>query len=167
MAGAPQALEARHLLEGFDCGNPGLNDWLIRHARQAQSSGSAKTYVVVEGDRVAGYFSLTVGQADALEVPERMRKGMGRYPIPVVILARLAVSLQDQGKGIGIGMLQEAIRRTVAIAEQAGVRALLTHPVDDAASRFYERFGFEPSPIRAQQLLLLLKDARRLLNAPA
>ena len=164
MAGAPQALNAKHQLGDFDCGKPALNDWLIRHAMQAQSSGSARTYVVVEGARVVGYFSLAVGQADAMEVPDRIRKGMGRYPIPVVILARLAVSLQDQGKGIGVGMLQEAIRRTMAIADQAGVRALLTHPIDDEASRFYRRFGFESSPIREQQLLLLLKDARKLLS---
>lgn len=164
MPGAPQALNAKHQLEHFDCGKPALNDWLVRHAMQAQSSGSARTCVVVEGDRVVGYFSLAVGQADAMEVPDRIRKGMGSYPIPVVILARLAVSLQDQGKGIGTGMLQEAIRRTIAIADQAGVRALLTHPIDEEASRFYRRFGFESSPIREQQLLLLLKDARRLLS---
>lgn len=167
MAGAPQALDSNHLLDGFDCGRPALNEWLIRHARQAQASGSAKTYVVVEGARVSGYFSLTVGQADVLEAPLRIRKGMGSYPIPVVILARLAVSLQDQGRGIGAGMLQEAIRRAVAISDQAGVRALLTHPIDDQASRFYQRFGFERSPIREQQLLLLLKDARRLLSSLA
>jgi GNAT superfamily N-acetyltransferase len=165
MAGVPQALDANHLLDGFDCGRPALNEWLIRHARQAQASGSAKTYVVVEGARMSGYFSLTVGQADVLEAPLRIRKGMGSYPIPVVILARLAVSLQDQGRGIGVGMLQEAIRRAVAISDQAGVRALLTHPIDDQASRFYQRFGFERSPIREQQLLLLLKDARRLLSS--
>ncbi len=164
MAGAPQALNAKHQLDDLDCGKPALNDWLVRHAMQAQSSGSARTCVVVEGGRVVGYFSLAVGQADAMEVPARIRKGMGRYPIPVVILARLAVSLQDQGKGIGIGMLQEAIRRTIAIADQAGVRALLTHPIDEEASRFYRRFGFESSPIREQQLLLLLKDARSLLS---
>jgi predicted N-acetyltransferase YhbS len=89
---------------------------------------------------------------------------MVRYPIPVVILARLAVSLEDQGKGIGVGMLQDAIRRTISIADQAGVRALLTHPIDEDAARFYRRFGFEPSPIREQQLLLLIKDARKLLS---
>jgi GNAT superfamily N-acetyltransferase len=164
MAGAPQALNAKHQLGDFDCGKPALNDWLVRHAMQAQSSGSARTCVVVEGARVVGYFTLAVGQADAMEVPDRIRKGMGRYPIPVVILARLAVSLQDQGKGIGVGMLQEAIRRTIGIADQAGVRALLTHPIDEEASRFYRRFGFESSPIREQQLLLLLKDARKLLS---
>jgi GNAT superfamily N-acetyltransferase len=161
--GASQALDASHRLESFDCGKPSLNEWLRRHARQAQAAGSAKTYMVAEDDRVVGYFSLTVGQVDTLEAPDRVRKGMGRFPIPVVILARLAVSLQDQGRGIGTGMLQEAIRRTLAIADQAGVRALLTHPIDDDASRFYRRFGFEPSPVREEQLLLLLKDARRLL----
>ena len=126
---APEPLAAQHRLEGFDCGKPALNDWLLRHARQAQGSGSAKTFVVAEDDgRVAGYFSLTVGQVDTLEAPERIRKGMGQYPLPVVILA---------------------------------IRAMLTHPIDDEAARFYARFGFIASPLREQQLLLLLKDARR------
>ena len=163
MAGAPLALDANHPLEGFDCGKPALNDWLVRHARQAQASGSAKSYVVIDGEHVAGYFSLAVGQIDALEAPERVRKGMGSYPAPVVVLGRLAVSLRFQGMGIGVGMLQDAIQRTVAIAEQAGLRAMLTHPIDEEASRFCRRFGFEVSPVREQQLLLLLRDARRLL----
>ncbi len=157
----PEPLGPQHRLEDFDCGKPTLNDWLVRHARQAQGSGSAKTFVVSEDDRVAGYFSLTVGQIDTLDAPERIRKGMGQYPIPVVILARLAVSRQDQGRGIGVGLLQDAIRRTLLIAEQAGIRAMLAHPIDEEAARFYTRFGFIASPLREQQLLLLLKDARR------
>lgn len=87
---------------------------------------------------------------------------MGQYPVPVVILARLAVSTQGQGRGIGFGLLQDAIRRILLIAEQAGIRAMLTHPIDEEAACFYTRFGFIVSPLRAQQLLLLLKDARRL-----
>jgi GNAT superfamily N-acetyltransferase len=154
-------LTAQHRLEGFDCGKPALNDWLLRHARQAQGSGSAKTFVVADDGRVAGYFSLTVGQIDTLEAPERVRKGMGLYPVPVVILARLAVSQRDQGRGIGFGLLQDAIRRTMLMAGQAGIRAMLTHPIDEDAAQFYTRFGFIASPLRAQQLLLLLKDARR------
>jgi len=162
MLQAPAPLAAQHRLEGFDCGKSALNDWLLRHARQAQGSGSAKTFVVADDvDRVAGYFSLTVGQVDTLEAPERIRKGMGQYPVPVVILARLAVSREHQGLGIGVGMLQDAIRRTLVIAEQAGIRAMLTHPIDEEAARFYTRFGFIASPLREQQLLLLLKDARR------
>lgn len=162
----PEPLGADHQLEGFDCGKPALDDWLLRHARQAQGSGSAKTFVVADGARVAGYFSLTVGQVDTLDAPERIRKGMGQYPVPVVILARLAVSRQDQGHGIGLGLLRDAIRRTMLIAEQAGIRAMLTHPIDEEAAKFYARFGFIASPLSAQQLLLRLKDARRWSRQP-
>lgn len=159
---SPEALNTGHCILPFDCGKPVLNDWLVRHARQAQASGSAKTFVVVDRDRIVGYFSLTVGQVDTLEAPERIRKGMGQYPIPVVVLARLAVSLHHQGRGIGRGLLQDAIRRTLVMAEHAGIRALLAHPIDEDAARFYLRFGFVASPLCERQLLLLLKDARRL-----
>jgi predicted N-acetyltransferase YhbS len=161
---SPETLGAQHHLDGFDCGKQALNEWLVRHARQAQNSGSAKTFVVADDDRAVGYFSLTVGQIDTFDAPERVRKGMGQYPLPVVILARLAVSLHDQGRGIGFGLLQDAIRRTFLIAEQAGIRAMLTHPIDDEAAKFYIRFGFIKSPLREQQLLLLLKDAHRWLG---
>jgi GNAT superfamily N-acetyltransferase len=158
---SPEPLASGHKLENFDCGRPSLNEWLLHHARQAQASGSAKTFVAVDDYRVAGYFSLTVGQVDILDAPERFRKGMGQYPLPVVILARLAVCKQDHGRGIGFGLLQDAIRRTFLIAEQAGIRAMLTHPIDEEATRFYNRFGFSASPLRERQLLLLLKDAWR------
>jgi predicted N-acetyltransferase YhbS len=160
----PEVLHDKHLLEQFDCGNPSLNEWLLRHARQAQSSGSAKTFVVSDDNIVIGYFSLTVGQVETYEAPERIRRGMGQYPIPVVILARLAVSINHQSLGIGVGMLQDAIRRTLMISDQVGIRALLTHPIDDRASKFYERFGFVSSPVREKQLVLLLKDARKLIR---
>ena len=158
---APAALEAHHPLEGFDCGKPALTDWLLRHARQAQGSGSARTFVVCDDQRVAGYFSLTVGQVDTSEVPERVRRGMGQYPIPVVLLARLAVDTDYQGKGVGVGMLKNAIQRTLLISEQAGIRALLTHPIDEQADAFYRKFAFETAPEQENQLLLLLKDAQK------
>lgn len=160
----PEPLGSQHQLDSFDCGKPALNDWLLRHARQTQGNGSAKTFVVADDGRVAGYFSLTVGQVDTLDAPERIRKGMGQYPVPVVILARLAVSRQDQGRGIGFGLLQDAIRRTMLIAEQSGIRAMLTHPIDEEAAQFYTRFGFIASPLREQQLLLLLKDAKKVIQ---
>ena len=162
---APLPLAAHHRLEGFDCGKPALSGWLTRHARQAQSSGSARTFVVCDGDRVAGYFSLTVGQIDTLQAPERVRRGMGQYPIPVVLLARLAVDVACQGQGIGLSLLQDAIRRTLGMAEQAGIRALLTHPIDAQADAFYRRFGFEATPLQERQLILLLKDARRYMQS--
>ncbi|MCC5888475.1 MAG: GNAT family N-acetyltransferase [Gammaproteobacteria bacterium] len=161
---APQPLDASQRLEAFDCGKPALTDWLLQHARQAQGSGSARTFVVCDQDRVAGYYSLTVGQIDTLEAPERIRRGMGQYPIPLVVLARLAVDLDYQNRGLGVSLLQDAITRTVAVAEQAGIRALLTHPIDAQADAFYRRFGFEPTPLQARQLILLLKDARRFIR---
>jgi GNAT superfamily N-acetyltransferase len=161
---APVPLDRKHSLAGFDCGKSPLNEWLARHASQAQAAGSAKTFVSAQAARVAGYFSLTVGQIDILDAPDGIQKGMGRHPIPVVVLARLAVSLADQGRGIGRGLLQDAIRRTLLIAEQAGIRALLTHPIDAEAARFYVGFGFVASPVRERQLILLLKDARKLLG---
>jgi len=161
---APQPLTALHQLERFDCGKAPLNEWLTRRALQAQSSGSAKTFVAAIEQRVVGYFSLTVGQVDTAEVPERVRKGMGRYPIPVVLLARLAVDSRHQGEGIGVGLLQDAIARALLISDQAGVRALLTHPIDQQAAEFYLSFGFVPSPTGPDHLLLLLKDARKLLG---
>lgn len=162
---APQPLAAHHRLDEFDCGRPALTEWLLRHARQAQGSGSARTFVLCDGERVAGYFSLTVGQIDTLEASERIRRGMGRYPIPLIVLARLAVDLGYQGQGLGFSMLQDAIRRALAVAEQAGIRALLTHPIDAGAEAFYRHFGFEPTPGNERQLILLLKDARRFAGA--
>ena len=164
---APRLLNSSHVISHFDCGKPALNEWLVRHAAQAQSSGLARTFVVSDSDEIVGYYSLTVGQVDYIEAPIRIRKGMGQHPVPVVLLARLAVSLHHQGRGIGRGLLQDAVRRTLVIAEQAGIRALLAHPIDENAYRFYHRFGFISSPVREQQLLLLLKDARRLFSAPS
>jgi len=169
MLWAPRPLAADDLVDEFDCGKPSLNEWLARHARQAQASGSARAFAVVDdakdGHRVVGYYSLTVGQVDTLQVPERIRKGMGQYPIPVVLLARLAVDQRYQGQGIGPGLLRDAISRALTISEQAGVRALMTHPLDADAARFYLTFGFVPSPAGEDMLLLLLKDAQRLLRS--
>ena len=158
---APEPLNSKSPLAGFDCGKPSLNDWLQKHALQAQVSGSARTFVVTDNTSVLGYYSLVVGQVEPMNATERIRKGMGQYPIPVMLLARLAVSTAAQGQGIGTGLLQDAIRRTLNVAEQAGIRAMLTHPIDDDAARLYQQLGFEVSPLGQGQLLLLLKDAKR------
>jgi GNAT superfamily N-acetyltransferase len=165
---APEPLASTHLITEFDCGKPSLNDWLKRHALQSQGSGSARTFVVTQSKHktkeVIAYYSLVVGQVEPLAATERIRKGMGQYPIPVMLLARLAVSQSAQGQGLGIGLLQDAIRRTLQVAEHVGIRALATHPIDEAATQFYQRFGFEASPLAQDQLLILLKDARRVLG---
>ncbi|MGJ3290471.1 hypothetical protein [Klebsiella michiganensis] len=103
----PSVLAAGHVLEEFDCGKASFYDWLVRHARQSQSCGPAKTYVVADEQRVVGYFSLTVGQIDTLEAPDRVRKGMGAYPVPVVILARLAVDQHMHGAVLAWGFCRK------------------------------------------------------------
>ncbi len=158
---APKPLDTSHRLEDFDCGKPALTDWLLRHAWQAQGSGLARTFVSGDEVRVAGYYSLTVGQIDTLDAPERVRRGMVQYPIPLIILARLAVDLDYQRRGLGFSLLQDVMQRAVAVAELAGIRAILTYPLDAQAEAFYTRFGFEPTPENNRQLILLLKDVQR------
>lgn len=164
MLQAPQALTRQHVMSGFDCGKTPLNDWLAKYSLQAQSSGSAKTFVVCDGLSIVGYFSLTIGQIDTTVTPDRVRQGMGQYPVPVVLLGRLAVDQRYVGQGIGTGLLMDAIKRAFLIAEQAGVRAMITHPLDEEAARFYQRFGFIPSPAGKNLLILLLKDARKFIT---
>jgi predicted N-acetyltransferase YhbS len=110
---------------------------------------------------VVGYYSLAVGAVDHAQAPARVKKGLARHPIPVMVLARLAVDVRYQGQKIGQGLLKDALLRTVQLAEQAGIRAILVHAKDSQAHRFYERFDFESSPLDPLQLLLLVKDARK------
>lgn len=156
---SPVPLDPEHDLKGFDCGVPMMNDWLIFHARRTQASGSMKTFVVTSGARVVGYFNLRVGQIDTHEAPERVRTGLGPC-IPVVVTDRMAVCREYHGRGICKGMLKDAIRRSLLIFEQAGVRAIVGYPISGAGS-FWTRFGYVPSPIKENQVLLLLKDAKK------
>lgn len=165
MALAPVPLSAHHRLDNFNCGRSELNEWLQKYARQAQAVGSAQTFVAAQPDgHVEGYFSLTAGQIEHSDATERVRKGMGRFPIPVIVLARLAVSLEQQGRGMGADLLKDVIRRVLLVSEQAGVRAIITHPIDETAAAFYTKFGFQNSPVHRKQMWLLLKDAKRLVR---
>jgi GNAT superfamily N-acetyltransferase len=158
--GAPVLLSEKHDCDDFDCGHAVLNDWLRRYARQNQRANAAKTFVVCQGRRVIGYYSLAVGAVDHAAATGRVRKGLARHPIPVMVLARLTVDLHHQGKKIGRGLLKDAILRTLQAAEIAGIRAIFVNAKDERARKFYERFGFEPSPIHPLQLMLLIKDCK-------
>jgi GNAT superfamily N-acetyltransferase len=163
----PQPLEKRHARDGFDCGKPELNDWLQRHALVSQASDSAQVYVTTEpgSDVVAGYYALAAAQVGYEDALERVRKGQPRHrPIPAVLLARLAVDLQHQGRGVGRSLLQDALGRALAAAEAIGARAVLVHAKDDEARAWYERYGFAPSPTDPLHLLLLMKDIRATLE---
>ena len=163
----PQPLGGEHRINGFDCGVGSLDVWLIKHARAAAGAGSARTYVVVdaEQDRVVGYHSLSLASIEHTEVTDRGRKGMPKHPIPAMLLARLAVDRAVQGKGVGAFLLRDAMSRALSVAEQAGMRLLLVHALNDKARAFYEHFGFEPSPSDAMNLQLLVKDIRLALDS--
>lgn len=153
----------RQPTDGFSCGRSDLDTWLVEHARTATAAGSARTYVVTDRqqrDRVVGFVALTAAAVEARDAPERVRAGMPRQPIPVVLLARLAVDATVQGRGVGAFLLADAMRRTLAAADVIAVRALLVHAKDDAARGFYQRFGFVTSPSDPLHLMLLIKDLR-------
>ena len=162
--GPVEKLCADHDLTRFDCGKDELNRFLQRFAFANQQANSAQTYVACRGQVVVGYYSLTVGVVGLAEATERVKKGMPRYPIPVMILARLAVDKNEHGQGLGRGLLKDSLLRTAQAADIAGIRALLVHAKDDEAKAFYERFDFEPSPTDPYHLLLLMKDVQRLVK---
>ena len=154
-------LEAGDPVDAFDCGQPDLNRYLQRYAWNNQKANSAQTYVVCSGSALAGYYSLSVAGVDHADAPERVVKGLARHPVPVMLLARLAVSLNFREKGLGTALLKDALLRTLQAADIAGIRAVIVHAKDEAARQWYLRFGFEPGPITPMQLFLLLKDIQQ------
>jgi GNAT superfamily N-acetyltransferase len=158
-------ITAADQVESFDCGKESLNQYLRRFALTNTAAGTARTYVTTSNEEpvVLGYYSLAAGSAEKAIVPDRVAKGVPNHPIPVVLLARLAVDGRFQGKGIGKGLLRDALVRTVAAAEVVGVRAIVVHAKDEGAARFYSQFGFTRSPTDSFHLMLLIKDLRRTL----
>ena len=164
MAEGLEPLNVSHRLERFDSGNPAIDKWFRERSMQASLSNSAKTFVLIHDDSVIAFYSLTVGEIVNAEASARLKAGMSNLSIPVLLLARMAVRKDYQGQGLGKGLLRDAILRTFAISQNAGVRALTTHPVDDNARQFYLRFGFSENPHRPNELYLLLKDAANRLD---
>lgn len=152
-------------VDSFDCGNPALNQFLTRYALVNQQAGSAQTYVCCSGGNVAGFYSLTVGSVDPPEAPHRVTKGMPRHPVPVIILARLAVDIPHQGRGLGRAFIKDALLRTLNVSEIVGIRAILVHAKDDAVCTWYQGLGFEPSPTAPFHLFLLLKDLKAIIDS--
>jgi len=159
-------LEAKHEVEAFVSGKQPLDLFLKRHALLNASAGSARTYVVCRGPRrVVGYYSLAVGAVEHADAPTRVGKGLARHPIPVMLLARLAVDREEQGRGLGRALLKDALLRTAQAADIAGIRALLVHAKDAEARNWYASWNFDPSPSDPYHLFLLLKDLRAVIGA--
>ena len=159
-----EKLRPNHIIEGFDCGRQELNRYLMRYAWQNQQAGAAKTYVGLVEDAVIGYHTLAVGQVSSEEAPERLTKGLARHPVPITLLARLAVDHRWHGQGVGKALLKDAMQRTLQAADIAGIRAFAVHAKDDEARSFYQKFDFVPSPTDPMHLFVLLKDVRKIIS---
>ena len=155
---APERLSASHDLSQYECGEPELDAWLKLRANQNEDGGASRTYVVCVGSRVVGYYALAAGSAAHLDAPGRVKRNMPN-PVPVMVIGRLAIDKEFQGRRFGWGLLKDAILRTVQAAEIAGILAILVHAISESARQFYERSGFVASPSNPMTLMIAVKDA--------
>jgi GNAT superfamily N-acetyltransferase len=162
---SPDPLADDHQTEVFDSGEPVLDDWLRRRARANQASGAFRTYVVCEGKRVVvAYYALASGAVAQGTVSGRFRRNMPD-PIPVVVLARLAVDTQYQGRGLGRALFRDAARRVAHAADTIGIRGIVVHAISEEARKFYIALGFEPCPAEEMTLVVTLRDIRATLES--
>lgn len=164
----PRLLAADHVVEGFECRSPEQTEWLVRHARRSSGVGTTRVLVVTPTDSnvVVAYYAWCMASISIDHAPSRMRKGAGRYPQPVALLARLGVDIAHEGRGLGAGLLLDVIARTFALGEEIGCRGLLVHAETVEAKDFYVHLLAElaVSPTDDLHLFLLMKDIRRTLR---
>ncbi len=153
-------LERHHAVDQFDCGEPRLNQFLIRYALTNQAANGSQTFVCEAAGGIAGFVTLATGSVEFEVAPDRMRKGLARYPVPVIVLARLAVDVRFQGQGIGASLLKDALLRVLNTANDVGVRAVVVHAKTEEARRFYLRNGFSEGFADPMDLFLLTKEMR-------
>ena len=150
---------ADHLLSKFECGEPSLDEWLVRRALANQSIGASRTFVVLDDTgHVRGYYALAAGAVTHESATSKVRRNMPD-PVPVMVLGRLAVDRGAQGQQLGAALLQDAVRRAVAVSANAGVRALLVHALHARAMEFYAHYGFQSSPTHPLTLMLRLPES--------
>lgn len=162
---APEKLRADHDRSAFECGEPALDDWLRRRALQNEESGASRTYVVCAGKQVAGYYALAVGVVAHAEAPGSIRRNMPDL-VPVMVIGRLAVHREFQGRGIGRGLVRDAVLRTLQASEIAGIRAILVHAISERAQKFYVECGFVASPVDPMTLMITIAEAATSFIAP-
>ena len=162
---APAHLTAEHDDSAFDCGTPELDDWLKRRALANEALGTSRTYVVTQRGRVVGFYALASGAVAHKDVSAKARRNMPD-PIPVMVLARLAVDSACQKQGLGFALLKDALLRTIAAAQIAGIRAVLLHAMSDDAKRFYLRAGFRECPLDPMMLMITLAEVEKNLSPP-
>lgn len=152
---APEPLTEAHRLDGFRCTEPALENWLKQRARRNHHDGASRCYVVCAGEDVVGYYALAAGAVSHAQTPGNIRRNMPD-PIPVIVLGRLAVHADWAGKGIGAGLLKDAVLRVLRLSEEMGIRALLCHAINEDAKQFYLHHGFVASSIEPLTVMLNL-----------
>jgi predicted N-acetyltransferase YhbS len=156
---APEPLSQQHDIESFASGVDSLDDWLKRRALKNQASGASRTFVACDGVRVMAYYALASSAVTSDEAPGRFRRNMPD-PIPVVVLGRLAVDRSLQGSGVGRALVRDAGQRVIQAADAIGIRGMLVQALSLEAKAFYERVGFDPSPMDPMTLMITLADLR-------
>ncbi|MBL4867531.1 MAG: GNAT family N-acetyltransferase [Pseudomonadales bacterium] len=156
---SPTLLNSKHDIKQFNSGTPSLDEWLAKRALKNQGVGASKTFVVCENNRVAGYYALATGSVERLTAPGSISRNMPE-PIPVIVLGRLAVDSQYQGRRLGASLLKDAMLRTLSITQNVGVRCLLVHAISDEAKKFYLNYGFQVSPIEPMTLFLSVQHLK-------
>lgn len=159
----PEKLTPAHDLSGFHSGEEALDDWLRQRALANEESGASRTYVVCVKKKVAGYYALATGAVAHADAPGRVKRNVPD-PIPVMVLGRLAVDREFQNRGIGTGLLRDAVLRTLQASEIAGIRAILVHAISEAAKGFYEKQGFIASPIGPMTVMITVAEARKIID---
>jgi len=160
-----EPLQRDHDRAHFNCGEPALDEYLARFARQNQESGVARTFVAVsdaEPTRVLGYYSLAVGAIDKANLPPKASRRFPNFSLPVARLARLAVDQSQKGQGMGEDLLLDALSRCLRVAEEVGIAAVLIDAKHERAKAFYERYEFEALPDHPLTLWLPLPAVRKL-----
>ena len=153
---APEPLAPDHQVNAFACGESVLDEWLKRRALSNQGSGASRTFIVTtEAQEVMGYYALAAGAVAHHDATRTIRQNMPD-PIPVMVLARLAVDTRAQGMKLGAALLRDAVRRCVVVSHNTGVRAMLVHALNDGARQFYAYYGFRESPAHPMTLMLRL-----------
>ena len=160
----PELLDSHHNIGEFHSGDDSLDNWLRRRALANQLSGASRTYVACEGRLVIGYYALASGAVMVESAPGRFRRNMPN-PVPVAVLARLAVDHNWQGKGIGRGLFRDAARRVAHAGDAIGIRGIVVHAISEEAKQFYLALGFDPSPSEPMTLMVTLSDVRAALSA--
>jgi GNAT superfamily N-acetyltransferase len=157
----PHPITDEHNVAGFACGRPALDDWLRTRAKRSHHHGNAKTQVVVdtEAGRVIAFYSLAPGSAVRDQLVRKLRDN-APDPVPMILLARLAVDTAYTGRGIGPHLLLDAFRRCVAAADQIGGRGVMTHAKDEEAARFYLRWKFQRMPSNPLLLVMPIEVVR-------